>query len=382
MLVIVLYMLLFTGCWNYKEINDKSVVAGAALDYDKDTDELVLTVEIAIARTEQNNTIILSDTYQGRGWDVFDASRNLIAITGQKLYWSHTKIIIFSRSIMENKNLFIGVLDWIKRDSETRDDIWFFLSGEDTAAEILTDTRVQIENITSYYLEDIARNEKSVSKYLSVPCYEFVDDLGSKGITPVLPTVKIEAEGENVIPVVYGEALLKGLKPEKWLNGEQTKILLILKDKLRGGLLVIKGEYEGKETVVTLEILKSKTKITSKAQLAESNEITMSVNVKMDVVIAGIDGEADVITKKNRKKLKQDAENKVKENIGDLMSVLQQECGCDAVGFGRLVEIEHPEVWKRIEPDWNAVFPFVKTDVNVEISIKGSALRSEPVAVK
>lgn len=374
-------MVLFTGCWNYREVNDRSIVAGTAVDYDKETGEIILTVETANAHAEANSIIINSDVYKSRGKDLFDAIRNMISITSQKLYWSHNKVLILSMDILENEKMFKGVLDWFIRDSEPREDMWIFLSEEKTASEIFTETKVKTENVTGFYLEDLAQNEEGVSKYIVMPLYEFIEDLNSTGKSAVIPTVKIDFSDENLTPIVFGQALLKGIKADTRLSGEETKMLLILKNRLKGGLLTLKSNIEGEEMDITLEVSKSKTKLTPQVLSLKNKDFRMKVEVKLDVVIAEVGGGSDVIKESNREKLKVNAEKILKQRLQNMLEVLK-ECKCDAAGYGKKFEIKYPKVWKQIEPEWSNFFPLVKSEIKVDITITGTALRAKPIVAR
>ncbi len=397
LIVIIFGMITITGCWDYRDVEHMAIVSGIAVDYDDSSEGILITVEMVVPRVVGNQTVIESEIVQEKGENTFDAIRNMISKTGRKLFWSHAKVIIVSSELLNKKDLFIGLLDWFHRDDETRSDIWVVLSREKTSAEILLDSDTKIQGVKSYYLNDIIRNEMSVSKYRAVELRELIDELSSKGISPTLPTVSLmEEQDENSrekgqenaqgnskgkekemkIPAVYGSAILRATTPIGWLDGGDTKTLLLLQDRLKGGLFVV--EKDGTRT--TLEIFESKTKI--KPRIIAGEEISMDINIEIVVNLAEIVGEKDFIEEKERIELEKEAQRQIEETAKALLYKLQNKYKSDAVGFGNILERQEPKAWKTLEDSWGEIFPNVKHDIKVNLIIRSSALRSKPIKIK
>ncbi len=379
LVVTMLMMSMMTvGCWNYEEINDKGIITGVAIDYEKESDLIIETIEIVTPKMEAGEATIDSQIVDGKGENFFDAARNLIARTGRKLFWGHTKILIISEEVAGNDEMLISTLDFLKRDAEPRDDMWILLSREKTAKEIFEKTNIELENIIAFYLDDMLKNEKSASKYHAVPLWKFIDDLSSKGISPTLPTVKLAHYKEKTTSEIYGTGVFKGEKLVGWLDGIETRSYLYLIDELKGGIIVIE-EGEGKEiTRISLEIMNNKTKV--KPEYTD-DDILMKIHIKTAVVIAEIGGEIDYIDKEKRDKLSNDTEKLIKGQIEDVIKKLQKDYESDIFGFGNILEIEKPDLWKTVEDDWDEAFSNLRTEINVEIEIKGSATRLKPIKV-
>ncbi|MFZ5966902.1 MAG: Ger(x)C family spore germination protein [Bacillota bacterium] len=378
-LLLLMNMTILPGCWNYKEISDKAVATGVAIDYDKSTDEVIMSVEVAVPVQKGEKMAIEPQVLEGRGHNFFDAARNSVTKTGRRVFWSHAKVIILGRSVADNHDKFVGVLDWFRRDAETRDDILMLYSMEKTAEEILTDIKIETESITSFYLEDMLKNEGATSKYAAVKLWEFTDQLQTEGISATIPTVRLGHYKDKVTGEIFGTAVFRGWQQVGWLDGTETMYYLMAADKMKGGILVIEAK-KGKDVErISLEVFNNKAKI---KPIYEDGELRMKIDVKTVVNIAEIDSQKDFIEEKNRETLKKIAEQQIKQRIEAVIHKTQKEYGTDIYGFGNKVEIEMPELWKEIKADWPEIYSKVKTDVHVEIKIQGSALRSKPIEVK
>ncbi|WP_129597449.1 Ger(x)C family spore germination protein [Anaerophilus nitritogenes] len=377
-MMIIFSMIFLSGCWNYGEIDDTSISAGLAVDYDKKKDQVILNAEIIYPSIEGGESILKSQMIQGRGKNSFEAIRNMIQTTGKKVFWAHAKIIVISEEVVKNEKALMSLIDFAKRDAEFRDDLWLMLSKENTAQEILT-MEPLIQDIASFQIEDIFKNEKGVSKYIGTPLWKFVDDLSIEGISPILPTVRIHSfEGKKIVEI-YGTEVFKKEKPVGWLDGEETKSLLFILDKLKGGTIVIDQKEEGKYKKIALEILKNNTKV---EPIYKDGQLDITIHTKTTVNINDLESEIDFMDKKVMNKIQKTAEKKIEEDIKKLVAKVQKEYNSDIFRFSQSIEKKYPTLWTEIKPNWDKVFKKLKINVHAEILIRGSALRSKPIEVK
>lgn len=358
---------LISGCWNYREIEKLSIVSGIAID--KIEDKYLVTtetVEIKGGRDTKISTKLLSS----EGISIFDAVRNSIKLTGKKLYFSHAKVLIISNDIA--KEGLIPVIDWVNRDTEPRYTMNVLISKEKTAKEIL-----QAENKTSeiysFELHDVLNAEKGLSYAPSVEEWNFVTDISGNGISAILPTVNM---AQNKIPEIEGTGVFKKDKLFGYLDGKETEALLFIKNKIKGGLLTQREISNNSYTNISLEILKNETKL--KPSYSDG-KITIDITTKTDVVIGENGGTDDFIGEEGRKKLKNDFENHLETQIKNLVKKVQEDYDSDIFGFGKAVRINMPELWKKIELQWEQVFRRVDVDVRSTIIIKNSAYTSKPI---
>ena len=76
LVTMILSLFIFTGCWNYEEINKMRFVSGVAVDYDEVKEEYIVTTEVV--RLIQGGKDFGSTLFQSRGLTVFDAVRDTI----------------------------------------------------------------------------------------------------------------------------------------------------------------------------------------------------------------------------------------------------------------------------------------------------------------
>ncbi len=370
--IISISMLILSGCWNYREINDVNIINGAAIDSFEEKDEYVLSVEIVKPLAGQDFKLE-ADVISEKGKSIFDAARNMIAHSGKKGYWPHAKVFIISQDIA--KKGVVDVIDFINRDAEVRSDIWLLISQEKTAKQIL-ESSTKLHSTMSAHLEDKLKNKDSVSKFQAIELHQFLKDLAAEGISCTVPLAHITKEKEAV-PTIFGMGVFKEDKLVGDINGIETMNTILIKDELKSGVLIVKN-VDNTNTDCTLEIFKTKTKV--KPVIKDGN-IVMKIDSKLDVGIAEIIGSEDLISEPGRKKLKAEAEETLKIEMLKTIKRVQKDYASDIFGFGNNIYRNMPNEWKKIKGDWDEIFSHLKVDVNVEVNIKGSALTSKPIKV-
>ena len=374
-LLIISSILLLSGCWNYREIERLAIVSGLAVDKDENSGEYLLTTEIVDVKETMGKTTLTSKKIDSKGKTILDAIRNMIKISGKKLYLSHAKVFVISQDVA--KENIVPIIDWISRDHETRIDIDLLISKEKTAKELLSQQSVTTD-IRALEMNFMLDANKSLAKSPKVGTYEFINTLESEGISPTLPAIGITTSENKETSELSGTAIFKKEKLVGFLDEEESKYLLFIRDKIKGGLLSINMSENNPKDKVTLEIFKNKTKI---KPVYSGENISINISIKTEVTIEENDTSINNIDEKGRAKLKNESEKFLEKQIGDLIKKVQNEFDSDIFGFGAKIKAEMPHLWKVIKDDWDDIFKDLDVVVNAQIDIRNSGITSKPIEV-
>jgi spore germination protein KC len=369
--IILINSIFAAGCWNYREIEKMSIVAGVAVDKGVN-DQYQITAEIAEISGGMESKMA-SKTITAEGKSVFDAARNMIALSGKKLYWSHAKVLIIDKKIA-NEGV-TNAIELFNRDAETRDEIFLLISQRESAREIFDDWR-NTNDIKSFALEEMLQNQVNLSKAPLVNILNFDIESKTKGISPIIPAVNLKQIDGKTVPQIMGTAIIKKDKLAGFLNADETKDLIFIRNKIKGGILVEKLAEKDVPTVISLEIFKNKTKINP---VVDGRNIQMNLNIDTTVAIDEIDGTLNFLDDEARKKFEQSAESALKKRIESLVSKMQSEYDADIFGFGAKLWEDKPLVWKNTQGNWEEVFKNVNVNVKTRVHIKNSAVLSKPL---
>ncbi|SHH13713.1 Ger(x)C family spore germination protein [Clostridium grantii] len=374
-LLFIINSMFLSSCWNYREIDDMSIVAGIAIDKDKSNGMYKITVELIDPLSSKETTGMASKIVEASGKTVDEAFLEIIQISGKKAYYSHSKILILSKDIDEED--LISIIDSVNRSTEMRGDMKLIVSLEKTAGEVLNKVHKEESGIASFSINNAIINRDNVSNFAAVDVWEFTEILFEQGVSPIAPGIElISNKGENTFNLT-GSVSFQGGKNVQWFDEEESKAILILQDKLKGGLIVVNCNIDNKTYVNTLGIIKSKTKI---LPLFDENKIKLMIQVNMETSIDQLGGEFDFIEKKGRDILQEKAEIYLKKQIENVVKKTQQGFCNDIFGFSGIIMRKMPKEWKStIQPKWREYFKSLEIDVDVNINIRDSGLISKPI---
>lgn len=366
-LIIVINLVFTSGCWNYKEVDKFQIVVGLAVDRGKN-DKYQITAEIADVNADKEINVI-SKIITTEGKTLFDAVRNMIAISGKKLYFSHAKVIILSREIASEG--IDKIIDWYSRDAETREDVYILISQANTAKEILGQGNT--DEIKSYTLYEIMQNEKSLSKTPVTDILKYNIESRNIGISTIVPAVNLKKISEKSVPEIMGSAIIKNNKLAGFLTGEETKDLMFIRNEVKGGVL----NEQINDSLITFEIFKNKTKV---RPVVNGRNISMDLNIETTVAVDDIEGSGSFLNEEGLAKLKESSEKTLIQRIEYLIGKVQSEYDADIFGFGTKLWENEPKTWKDVSSNWEEVFKYLKVNVKAEVYIKNSAVLSKTLS--
>jgi germination protein, Ger(x)C family len=363
--IILINTALAAGCWNYREVEKLSIVAGIAVDKGADNKYQISVEIIQISGGKDSKTTTKVLTTDGK--TMFDAARNMISISGKKLYWSHAKVIILSKEIASEGVL--KVLEWYNRDAETREDVNILIANGATAKAMLEGQKSPYD-IESFMLDEMIQDQISLSKAPIVNILNF--DIASriKGNAEALPAVSLKQMNGEMVSQVMGSAIIKDDKLVGFLNADETKDLTFIRDEVKGGILTVEM-LSDTPTLVSLEIFSNKTDI---KPVADSNNIAMNLTIKTSVAIDEMSGIGNYVDDYGRAKLEESAANMLKERIEALIKKMQFAYDADIFGFGIKLHENNSIVWKSVSSHWENTFKNLKVTVNTNVHIKNSAI--------
>ncbi|MEK4291862.1 Ger(x)C family spore germination protein [Paenibacillus sp. FSL R5-0914] len=372
--IVSLIVLMSTvGCWNYIEIEDMSIVAGVAIDKGASDGKLLVTAEIVDTKEGSKSSQAGFKMLSLTGETMFDIVRGMISITGKKLFWSHSKAIILSEEIAREG--VINIIDWYNRDTETRSDVYIFVSKEKTAQEIINLSSLT-ESIMAYALAQQMRFENSVSTAPVVEIWDFIDKLEASGEYAIAPLIYIHETNKIKNARVSGAAIFSMDKMIGTISGEETKYMLFANNQIKGGVLAV-NDKNGKPAF-SLEILSNRTKV---KPVWVEGKLQMQINTLTHTGLDEVKVPEEFTNRDSKKVIEKRAGEELQKAILSVIHRVQKDYHADIFGFGELLHEQMPQTWKKIEKDWGKEFSEVEVVVNSEVIIDSSAQTSRSIKI-
>lgn len=369
-ILLIASSLCLTGCWNYRELENLSMVAGVAVDKGQNGYKYHLTFEFLDPSGQSPKSKILETD----GNTIFDAVRNAVGISARKLYFSDCKVLLISKDVASDGIL--PIFDWVARDQEPRITIIPAVSQEKTAGEILKAKGVTDSIVSMEIWRTISQNKTTLSETSSVELYEAINLLGSEGDSMVLATVKATKGQDGPTSELAGSAVFTKDKLVGFLGREETKFFLFLRNEVQGGLLVFSPENDGQN--ITLELQGCKTNITP---TLSGDSSSMKINLNIRAALAEDETTKDYVSENGIKEAEVSAQNYLKTGIEQMIKKVQTQYDSDIFAFGSQISKTDPEYWSKNKSKWSDEFKKLKCTVDTKVTIDNTATTKDKIKV-
>lgn len=367
LLMAVLLPVLLSGCWDYREVESLTLVAGMAVDRGQNGGKYHLTFECVQMSGDQKAASTEPWIVETEGNTIFEAVRDALKVSEKRLYFNPCRVVILSEDLAREG--IKPILDWSLRDAEPRITEEILISREKTASEILKE-EPQPSQMNSYLISDLLRGTAGFSGETSMTrLYEVNNILNSDGVSLVLPGVSVNKEVGDSKLELSGTAVFKKDKLTGWLEDEQTKYLNFILNRISGGLISTSDSSENGET--TLEILGSSTKV---KPVVENGSVKMKIDVTVSAALGEQENKSELPGEESIGKAETEVEQTLKNGIGDLISQVQKKYDSDIFGFGTAVYQNDPDTWEKLKPVWDKEFRNLKYETDVTVKIRNTAL--------
>jgi spore germination protein KC len=208
--------------------------------------------------------------------------------------------------------------------------------------------------------------------------WSFAYGISSEENSQAVATVKNELNDGIKIPRLEGSAIFKLDKLVGYIDGEETLYMLMIKNKLKEGLITIKNVLNS-DTSITLEIYGNKTKLTP---LYNNGRASIIIDISLVTGIEEVQGTKDLMKEENLKIFQNEAEKEIAVRVQYLISKLQKEYNSDVLGFGKIFANKEPKASKNFKKNGEDIFLAIKSTVNVNLKIKRSGETIKPISIE
>lgn len=368
-LLILFFMFLLTGCWNYQELNDYAIVTGMAIDYEDNEYEVSLLIANGNKKNDEEAQIIVSSE---KGKTIYEAIKNISLSTPKELYISHLSVIVLSEEIAK-----LGVnpvLDFLLRDPQSHQNFYLVVAKNSKAKDNLSILAPLADYPSQNITSNIKVTEKLQGRITNASFNQFVSKILQKGNNPIVNSLILIGDEE------------KGTskeEQEKSVISAYTKldtIGLFKNDKLVGwatidesiGINMLLGDVE--IAYLTLPCEENNVVVTS-TKYKVKNDVKknkIKVNIEANGTINEVGCSINLEDPKTIKIYEKKAEEKMIEYTKKAIAKAKK-LKTDIFGYGNMIYKKYPNYFNNIE-DWDQEFTNLKIDVNVKLQLsnKGS----------
>lgn len=370
-LILICLFLITAGCWDRREIEERGFILGVAVDKaasvtgqaDESSPGFLLTLQKAVIskqKGQENQQGGSSKVWniEGKGDTIFQIIRDMSTRSNLPPFFEHIQTIVIGEKVAREG--VGGVMDLLSRDPEMRRRVRLFVApGE--ARQVLS-APVPTGDITAVMLAETIENEdKSQKIFAETDLGEFMELL-HKGENAIVAQARLVG-GEHR---VEGAAVFKKDRLVGWLSGEETAALNWIKGTVKGGVVEFKRPNPEINRAV-FEIFRARTRTRY-----EIKEGKFRFYVRIDT-----EGNVGEISDVNFKSLKepfleqfeQGVKKEIRKQCGEVVKKVRTRLKADVFGFGNLIEKHDPDIWEKVQRDWDDKY-FPAAEVVLEINVK------------
>lgn len=296
--------------------------------------------------------VVISET--GRG--IMETYRKIEKKSSRKIFFSHLNTIIIGEALA--KDGVSEILDFFSRYREATLRTYVLFTKEE-AKEIL---KIK-SNMEAGPVEEIKKKE-DLNISLQVTLRDFIYMLTEQGSNPITAEVE-KTISDDKSTKIGGAAVFIKDKLVGWLNDEETRGVLWIKNNIETGIITINLPEEKGGGKVAGQILKSNTKITP---VIDDNIIKIEVSIQPKISVYENTSKLDLSDPNIIKYLEKLFSDLINKRIQLAVKKTQKELNADVLGFGKVVFEKYPKEWKNYyKENWNEEFK--KANVSVESNV-------------
>lgn len=373
--VLLIYILTLTGCWDARELDTLSIVAGVGIDTAPQQGEYVFTMQIGKAQktTSGKNSSTQNEPYlvlEATDKTMLLAMEQLRLKSSRELFLHPNQVVIFGKDMAAQG---IGpVMDMFIRDHESRLEVWV-LVADGTAKDVLA-VDAKLEPIPAAGIARMMVNASGISKYYGTKMIELVSRLADKGTSSIIPIISTVEEDGNLLLSLSGSAVFNNDKMVGQLNIDETRGYVYAMGDVKDGILEVR--LEDGTAVSEISSLSAHS-----SPLLKDGKITIELNVNVLLALGEIQGFKDQKMVELLPKIQKAASDEIAKIIVNTFAKTQS-METDIFGYGLSIYKKYPKEWEKMKDDWDSIYSGITLNLTVNAQMSNTGMVADSLDMR
>lgn len=379
--VMILSLMLSSGCWDMIEIERRAIIGVFAIDVIENYEEKSEQGKEAPFCEDKPKRIVVTfgvnnpSKVQEGGENAFvtrtveaanlpDAMEELGMRTSRIPFYGQTRLIILTDKLLKEKKLFMEVMDELERKpilNQTARVVVIKNKVED-----LFKVKSTLEPLLSLYIVGLMQNSKVLSTTVNMNLNDLITQLRGNDGDAAIPIVEVEEMNQGKGQTTYKIdtlALIKDFKFLTTLDSKYIKTYKLMRDDFKSGRKLI--NYKG--IIVPFYIFSADRKI----RLEDDSEgLSFRVNVMLEGDIEQFEFGERLLDPGVISDVEKTVNEFTEKELSAATEHMQKEIGYDYLGFREYLNKYHYKVFLKYEKNWDEAFRNAKIDYVVDTSIR------------
>ena len=380
----VLALLLLSGCWDRREINDVAFVLGSAID--KKGDQYIASIQVALP-----SQLGGAGSSGGGGGTSGNKSYLLLSHTGdtvrmanfeeqlympRQLFFAHRRVLLIGEKLARDG--IAPIMDVMGRIPQNR--LSSYMVATNGPALDYMKVTGEIERYPSEIVRELAVNAMKNPATMKL----VIDKLLTDGIDVALPSVRIVKNEQGAKSAkstgikMDGLAIFRQGKLLRILQGEESQLMLLAMGEAKNAELALPAPRGSGSIVLSLQ----NTGITIKPGIQDDRPV-FRLNLQGKAIIVDNESTFTLASDDQLKELERALNKHLAAGVTKVVRSVQQE-GADPIGLGRTLSKKMPRAWERYREKWERSLKEAQIDVQAKVRIgntgtvlKGFGLKEE-----
>ncbi|MGZ4111094.1 MAG: Ger(x)C family spore germination protein [Tumebacillaceae bacterium] len=370
-------LLLCTGCWSRRELNELGIAVGIGID--RQGDKFAITAQVvdpgAIASKGNSINYVPAITLKSDANTIEEGFRRMTTVSARTVYLAHLRVLVLSEDLARSG--IKDVLDFFSRSPDVRPDFYVVVAKNAQARDVLG-VLTPLEKIPANRLyQSLKMSEHTWAPTLGVHMDDLINNMVTAGREAVLTGLEIKGNAEAAKqfqqmrrtdqPALLKYSTLGVFKKDKlvgWLDEIDSKGMNYIENKVKSTVGYVPCSPEGNTGA---EIIERESKVQATIVNGKPRiDIMMRAEANMEETACNI----DLSKAQNFHKFEKDLNQKVIQIMESSIHTAQKKYNADIFGFGQAVHRADPVLWERLKPNWDKEFANLPVSVHAEIKLR------------
>ena len=353
---------MFTGCWDYKKIDDLTLVAGVAIDRSDNGIGYKVSIEtIDFSMSVQENSV-KTQIIQLEGNTIFEAFNKTKTQIVKQLYFPDMQILCISEEIAAEDGL-TDIIESFIRSTDIRESVYVIISRDESAEKIITQSENMSTVISAEINELIDEIGNNVSSGKKSNLYKIYNNITASADI-ALPAFSVNEDR----PVIDGIALFKDAKLAGYLEQDYAEYYQMSADLINYATFSFPIN---KDFNTSISITNNMSDISY--EIKENRGLRLKVQVKFDASVREVYSNIDVDSINGENIFKEACESHISQNIYDLIDKSRRDYNVDILDFAGYIYRNDPKYWEEIKDKWDDMLKEAEIVVNVEANFTNTS---------
>ena len=363
LLALILLMLIAGGCWDWRILEDLSIIFGMGIDPvadDPQMFEITFVNPVFNPDAEEKRT-----TKTVRGYSLQQTLFNLQHQKDQQPALGKVAVIVFSEEMARGDGMqrFMTQFDQLRENSPMA---WICIVREASAQKVLN-LNLPEQPRAAVFLADLLSQNYSEGRTPKSIASRYWTRLVTPGITPLIPLIELSGpEGEEPNGILLaGLAVMDDAgRMRGSLSDSETLIYKMLAGEILRSRFYTQIDFRDQENrVVTAFIRKSSSRVQTEIKGDKA-----VIDIQAEIILSGLTADLILDSVLSEAVFRELEAALARDIQGNMLRVIKktQEWESDIFGFGQLVRVQHSKWFDG--RDWGGEYS--ESDIHVQVAVQ------------